>query len=106
MVKAEFWATQKYNTQLRTQLMLASANHEIQEDVVLKRLVARAGHRLKVRGDSSTVARQVIIDLGYYLFCHQYNMPRAAYELLAVAQRIDAEQRTRTRIIEMTTSKK
>lgn len=106
MVKAEFWAVQKYNAQLRTQLMLASTNREIRDDVVLKRMVARAGRRLKVTGDSTTVARQIVIDIGYYLFCHHYKMPRAAYDLLEVAQQIDAGHQTAAHIVEMPTPKK
>lgn len=105
MVKAKFWETRANNTQLKTQLMLASANQEIREDVVLKRLVTRAGHRLKVSGDSVTVSRQIAVDLGYYLFCHHYRMPRAAYDLLAVAQAIDANQRASARVVEFSSSK-
>ncbi|WP_318765719.1 hypothetical protein [Lactiplantibacillus carotarum] len=106
MVKAEFWVEQKHTAQLKTQLMLASTNRELREDVVLKRLVARAGHRLKLTGDSATVARQVAVDLGYYLFCHQYRMPRAAYDLLGVAQSIDAYHVVTTHLVELPAPKK
>ncbi|AVK60845.1 hypothetical protein C5Z25_03350 [Lactobacillus sp. CBA3605] len=71
---------------LKMQLMLADANLEIQTDQVLQRLVRRASRRLNLTGASQTVAHQIAVDLGYYLFCHQYQMPRAAYDLLAVAE--------------------
>lgn len=86
MVNAELRVRAEQSARLRSQLMLASANVEIRQDPVLQRLVRRAGHRLQLTGDSAAVARQIGIDLGYYLFCHEYQMPRAAYDLLAVTQ--------------------
>ena len=73
---------------LRTQLVLASMAIEIRSNVVLTRLVARARQRLRRGGDQVTIAHQIAVDLGYYLMCHQYEMPRAAYDLLAVAYEI------------------
>jgi len=86
MVNAELRVRAEQSARLRSQLMLASANVEIRRDPVLQRLVRRAGHRLQLTGDSVAVARQIGVDLGYYLFCHEYQMPRAAYDLLAVTQ--------------------
>ncbi|AVK63446.1 hypothetical protein C5Z26_04720 [Lactobacillus sp. CBA3606] len=71
---------------LKIQLILAAANLEIQTDQVLQRLVRRASRRLNLTGASQPVAHQIAVELGYYLFCHQYQMPRAAYDLLAVAE--------------------
>ncbi|MFC6182140.1 hypothetical protein [Lactiplantibacillus daowaiensis] len=72
--------------QLRSQLILTATKPTIQADVVLKRLVQRALRQLQRYGDAKATADQVARELGYYLFCHQYQMPRAAYDLLVVAQ--------------------
>lgn len=74
--------------QLRAQLVLAATKPDIQADIALKRLVQRGLRRLQASGNAVVTAEQVARDLGYYLFCHHYTMPRAAYELLAVAQTI------------------
>jgi len=88
VVKGDLRVNAEQSARLRSQLILASAAPEIRRDPVLQRLVRRAGHQLQLTGDGAAVARQIGIDLGYYLFCHDYQMPRAAYNLLAVTQLI------------------
>lgn len=101
MVKAELWLSEQQAAQLKMQLMLASTNHEIRTDRVLHRLVIRAGRRVRQGTPSPAVARQIVVDLGYYLLCHGYEMPRAAYDLLAVAEQIDAHHRTQAKIVQL-----
>ncbi|ETY73616.1 hypothetical protein [Lactiplantibacillus fabifermentans] len=92
MVKAALQINQQNHARLQAQLMLTSSQPAIRKNVVLQRLIVRAGHRLQQGHDTGVVARQIAVDLGYYLFCHNYQMPRAAYDLLAVVQTIDASQ--------------
>lgn len=105
VVKAELRLKAVQSAQLRSQLMLASAAPEIRQNPVLQRLVRRAGHRLKLTGDSVAVARQIGIDLGYYLFCHDYQMPRAAYDLLAVTQLVATTPRQPGQLVSLSRSR-
>lgn len=100
MVKADFWANQREATQLKNQLILTGNHATVRRDPVMRGLVTRAGQRLKLTGNGATVAHQVVIDLGYYLFCHHYQMPRAAFDLLVVAQGIDAAHQDDVQMIE------
>lgn len=102
MAKAKARTTQP-NERLSAQLALASMAIEIRSDVVLTRLVARARRRLN---SSGAIAHQIAVDLGYYLVCHQYKMPRAAYDLLAVAYEVSVETPTRATIIQLPSRKK
>lgn len=101
MGKAERWDGQWQMTQLKIQLMLTSNNQLVRTNPVLERLVARAGRRLKESHDSVTVARQIVIDLGYYLGCHHNQLPPAARDLLAVAVQIDVEHDHRAPVIKL-----
>jgi len=83
---------QRQRAQLQEQLMLAAANPAIQADGRLRRLVRRARLQLHRSDDVDVVAYQIAVDLGYYLFCHQYELPRAGYDLLAVVQSIHAHR--------------
>ena len=105
MAKAKARTTQP-NERLSAQLALASMAIEIRSDVVLTRLVARARRRLNRSGDSIAIAHQIAVDLGYYLVCHQYKMPRAAYDLLAVAYEVSVATPTRATIIQLPSRKK
>lgn len=89
------------NERLSTQLALANRATEIRNDVVLAKLVARARQRLNHSGDSVVIAHQIAVDLGYYLVCHQYEMPRAAYDLLAIAYEVSVEVPEIATIIEL-----
>jgi len=60
---------------------------------------------LQLTGDSAAVARQIGVDLGYYLFCHEYEMPRAAYDLLAVAQLVATEPIKPGRVVTLRTGR-
>ncbi|MFB9770262.1 bacteriocin immunity protein [Lactiplantibacillus modestisalitolerans] len=101
MAKADFWVSQQQKTQLKTQLILTRNDQAIRSDVGLNRLVLRAGQRLAQQEDYLVVARHLVVDLGYYLFCHDYQMPRAAHDLLAIACQIDIGQPTGGPVIQL-----
>ncbi|ASG80780.1 hypothetical protein GA516_05070 [Lactobacillus pentosus] len=100
MAKAKARASQP-RERLAAQLALASMTIDVRSNVVLARLVARAQQRLNQSGDPVAVAHQIGVDLGYYLLCHDYDMPRAAYDLLAVAYQISATKTSKATIIAM-----
>jgi len=83
---------QQQLVQLQTQLVVTAANPVIQNDERLRRLVQCAMRQLRRSHDVAAVAYQIAIALGYYLFDHQYGLPQAALDLLAVAQSIDANR--------------
>lgn len=89
------------NERLSAQLVLAKRAAEIRNDIVLAKLVARARQRLNHSGDSVVIAHQIAVDLGYYLVCHQYEMPRAAYDLLAIAYEVSVDVPEAATIIEL-----
>jgi len=101
VAKAKLRVNAEQSARLRSQLMLASSQQAIRQDQVLLRLVRRASHRLQFTGDSGAVARQIGVDIGYYLFCHEYQMPREAYELLAVAQLVATDQTLSSQLISL-----
>jgi len=104
MVKAELKGIRR-NDRLGAQLALASTKSEIRTNAVLARVVTSAHQRLKRDGDATGTAQQLAIDLGYYLFCHDYQMPRAAYDLLAVACEINVATTVSTRVVQLPKAK-
>ena len=100
MARAELKEAQR-NDRLGAQLALASTKLEIRTNAVLTRLVASARQRLQRDGDAAGTAQQLAVDLGYYLFCNDYQMPRAAYDLLAVACEVNLSTTENTRVIRL-----